>query len=263
MCQLLGVSVSETIRLRFTWEQFARRGSVDGGNPDGWGVAYFGKRDVLLLREPGPAVGSPLVRFLERDAPSSKYIVSHVRRATQGAITLENTQPFVRYMSGRAHVFAHNGHVSDIAPSSSNLCTLPVGDTDSEQLFNLLLSRLEPLWRDTNLPSLKARLSMIEGVAKVARACGAANFIYCDGITLFVHAHRHTVPGQDISDEPGLYILERDASDNDTSGPCDGIACDGGKGPQAVVASMPLDGQDWTPLAEGEIACLEQGRRIR
>ena len=64
MCELFGVSVEHPIRLRFGWESFALHGSRRAGNPDGWGVAYFAQRDVLLLREPGSAAGSPMVKFL-------------------------------------------------------------------------------------------------------------------------------------------------------------------------------------------------------
>jgi glutamine amidotransferase len=267
MCQLFCISASKPIQLKFSWEAFARRGSQDGGNPDGWGVAYFDDRDVLLLREPGPAADSPLVRFLGQDGPSSQFIVSHLRRATQGEITLQNTQPFVRYMAGRAHVFAHNGHVSDLPPGSNNSWLTPLGDTDSERLFNLLLSQLEPLWSNGVVPTLKDRLDVINTVAEIARQCGAANFIYSDGITIFAHGHRHTIPGEAISNDPGLYILEhKDAIENGTKKqvevPCRGVGCDDPLGQHAVVATIPLDDQSWVALDPGEIACMEQGRRI-
>jgi len=262
MCQLFGISVSDPIRLRFGWEEFARRGSEDGGNPDGWGVAYFDDREVLLLREPRPAADSPLVRFLARDAVASNFIISHLRRATEGDLTLQNTQPFVRYMAKRAHAFAHNGHVPDIRLPSVNSCMLPVGDTDSERLFAVLLSRLEPLWKSAVTPALKDRLGVVEEVAAVARDSGAANFIYCDGVTMFVHGHRHTMPGQAVSTDPGLYVLERQGSGSEFEAPCKGIGCDDNIGRQCVAATIPLDDQGWVPLGAGEIACVEQGRRI-
>lgn len=261
MCELLGVSVEHPIRLRFGWESFALHGSHRAGNPDGWGVAYFADRDVLLLREPGPAVDSPMVEFLARHAPPSRQIISHVRRATVGALSLENTQPFLRYIAGRAHVFAHNGYVADVEISTTSPNLQPVGDTDSERLFILLLAELEELWYQQT-PSLAERFSVVESFARRLRERGALNFLYSDGQTLFAHAHRHTIPGEDISSDPGLYVLERDAGDGDAV-PCVGLACDGGKGRQAFIATAPLDDQHWTPLARGEIACFEQGLRVR
>jgi len=84
------------------------------------------------------------------------------------------------------------------------------------------------------------------------------------GVAYFAHGHRHTIPGEAISSDPGLYVLERNSVDgNGFDASCIGVACDGGKGLRAVVATTPLDDQPWTPLGEGEIACFEQGRRIR
>ena len=262
MCELLGVCVEHPVRLRLGWEKFALHGSRRGGNPDGWGVAYFAHRDVLVLREPGPAATSPMVTFLARHAPPSKQIISHVRNATTGARSLENTQPFVRRLAGRAHVFAHNGHVPGMEIPGDRPYLQPLGETDSERLFALLLADLEELWRQRT-PPLAERLAVVARFASRLREHGALNFLYCDGETLFAHGHRHTIPGEAISSEPGLYVLEHDAGDGGAVElPCTGLACDGGKGLQAVIATVPLDDQCWTPLAEGEIACFEQGRRV-
>jgi len=264
MCQLLGVSVSEPISLRLSWAQFAQRGSEQWGNADGWGVAYFSNRDVLLLREPAPAAESPMVRFLEHCAPPSAQIISHVRRASVGVQCLENTQPFIRRLAGRAHVFAHNGFVADTNPAVEEIFLSPLGDTDSEWLFGLLLSRLVPLWRRGAPPSLEARVGIIQEFARDLRPRGALNFLYCDGETLFAHGHRHTVPGEAISDDPGLYVLQRDGrSGEDPIVPCAGLECDGAVGPHALIASVPLDDQTWIPLRPGEVACFEGGQRVR
>ena len=115
MCQLLGLSSSDPVRLTFGWESFVLRGSREGGNPDGWGVAYFSAKDVSLLREPEPAADSPMVRCLAQHAPRSDLVISHIRRATYGERTLANTQPFHRVLGGYPHVFAHNGFVPPVA----------------------------------------------------------------------------------------------------------------------------------------------------
>jgi len=260
MCELLGVCVEQPVRLSLGWEEFALHGSRQGGNPDGWGVAYFAHRDALVLREPRPAATSEMVKFLAHHAPASKLIISHIRRATMGARILENTQPFVRNLAGRAHVFAHNGHVPDIEIPASKLFLSPTGDTDSERLFLRLLGEMEDIWKN-GVPPLADRYAVIEKFAKHMRKRGAVNFLYCDGQTLFAHGHRHTIPGEAISSDPGLYVLERDADDSDAT-QCIGLSCDGGKGRQAIVATVPLDDQPWMPLACGEIACFEKGRRI-
>jgi predicted glutamine amidotransferase len=260
MCELLGVCVEQPVRLRLRWEEFALHGSCQGGNPDGWGVAYFAHRDALLMREPKPAAASAMVKFLANHAPASRKIISHIRRATMGECILENTQPFIRYLAGRAHVFAHNGHVADVEAPEGRAFLYPTGDTDSERLFLQLLCAVEELWQG-GIPSLADRFSVIESFARSMRERGAINFLYCDGETLFAHGHRHTVPGESISSDPGLYVLERDAGDSAGSG-CFGLSCDDAEGCQAIIATVPLDDQNWTPLLHGELACFEFGRRI-
>ncbi len=99
------------------------RGSEASGSPDGWGVAYLHETDAQLIREPAPAMNSPLVTFLGSHGPASDLVVSHVRHATVGDRKLANTQPFVRCLGGRAHVFAHNGYV----PLAGALSDLSLG----------------------------------------------------------------------------------------------------------------------------------------
>jgi glutamine amidotransferase len=161
MCQLLGLSASNPVRLTFNWETFVVRGSWDGGNPDGWGVAYFNNADAQIFREPVPAAESPMVQFLARHAPLSTTVVSHVRRAVGSALKLANTQPFARTLGGHTHVFAHNGFVSLPWPVHDQPWLKPVGDTDSEALFNRLLEQITPLWSGTAPPELENRLEAL------------------------------------------------------------------------------------------------------
>ncbi|MCA9712326.1 MAG: class II glutamine amidotransferase, partial [Myxococcales bacterium] len=181
MCQLLGVSSSSSAWLALRWTEFMARGSASGGNPDGWGVAAQLDDDVSLVREPEPAASSEAVRFLESNGPPSRLIVSHIRRATQGARSLANTQPFVRRLWGRAHVFAHNGSVDLPDPGSAEAWTRPIGQTDSERAFCVLLSRLAPLWRSGSTPPLDERVAVVDALAAELRGRGAVNFLYWDG----------------------------------------------------------------------------------
>lgn len=257
MCQLLGVSTAKPVRMSFSWQRFAMRGSVQ--NPDGWGVAYAEARDVRILREPSPAEDSPLVSFLSKNGPASTTVISHVRRATGGARDLANTHPFVRVLGGQSHVFAHNGHVSSVEqPRGAWL--QPVGNTDSELLFCVLLSRLESLWGTNTSPPLEKRTRIVSEFAAEMRSRGAVNFLYFDGITLFVHGHRKTVPGDGISSDPGLYLLQNpQVMEPLDQVPCAGI---GSGGAQALVATQPLDEQAWRPLANGELLRLEHGELV-
>jgi len=264
MCQLLGLSSSHPVRMTFDWNSFVMRGSEAGGNPDGWGVAYFEGADAMVLREPIPAVKSQMVQFLDRHSPRSKLIISHVRRATMGGHKLANTQPFKRVLGGRTHVFAHNGFVPLPRQSVTSCWLSPLGDTDSEQLFCDLLGKLERVWRKGGIPSLEERYDVITRFAREILHLGASNFLYSDGINLFAHGHRLTLPGDAVSDEPGLYVyLQQSLKGSDMTISCRGVHAEGSCSHQALVATLPLNDQEWTPLEPGEIACFEQGRRIR
>ena len=240
------------------------RGSQEGGNPDGWGVAYFEGSDVTLLREPTPAAGSPMVKFLNSHAPRSDLIISHIRRATQGDRNLANTQPFQRVLGGHTHIFAHNGFVPPFKLPNTSSWLLPKGDTDSELLFCHLLGYLEPLWSRGGIPAFEKRFDIVKRFAREIRERGASNFLYSDGVTLFAHGHRHTIPGDAVSDEPGLYVnLYQSETGSDMAIPCRGLRTEGNCSYQALVASSPLNDHKWVPLKAGEIACFEHGRRLK
>ena len=263
MCQLLGLSSSEPIRLTFSWKAFVLQGSRAGGNPDGWGVAYYEGADATLLRESTPAAESPMVAFLARHAPPSDLVISHVRRATSGDRKLANTHPFRRVLGGYTHIFAHNGYVPPCEITNSSAWLLPQGNTDSELLFCRLLAYLEPLWSTGAVPALELRHKVVTDFANEIIDFGAANFLYSDGITLFAHGHRHTVPGEAISNEPGLYLNLSDSKKGSVmQTPCRGLNADGHCSHQAIVSSRPLNDANWAPLQAGEVACFQRGQRI-
>jgi predicted glutamine amidotransferase len=264
MCQLLGLSSATPIRLTFNWESFVMRSSQEGGNPDGWGVAYFEGPDAMLLREPVPAAESPMVQFLTHHAPPSDLIISHVRRATYGERNLANTQPFQRVLGGHTHVFAHNGFVPPLGLSNVSSWLLPQGDTDSELLFCQLLGYLEPIWSKGGIPPFEQRFEVVERFANEILERGASNFLYSDGVNLFAHGHRRTIPGDGVSDEPGLYInLYQSKAGENMAIPCQGLRTEGSCSNQALVSTLPLNDHKWVPLKAGEVACFQSGLRIK
>ena len=139
-------------------------------------------------------------------------MISHIRKATHGDRALRNTQPFIRELAGRTHVFAHNGELKGI--EQANDLSLgryqPVGDTDSELAFCNLLERLTPLWGEAAdvAPSLEARLNLIADFAADLRPFGPANFLYADSDVLFVHADRPSQPGGEIQPPGCTYCNE-------------------------------------------------------
>ncbi|RMG13140.1 MAG: class II glutamine amidotransferase [Planctomycetota bacterium] len=263
MCELFALSSRLPSRATFSFEEFARHGGETGPHADGWGVAAYEDRDVRLLREPLAASRSPCVRYLQEHGLRSDLILSHVRRATQGAHILPNTQPFVRELGGHVHAFAHNG---DLAPAAALPLGRfrPVGETDSERAFCSLLARLAPLW-ENGRPPVDQRLEIVNAFAAELRELGPANFLYADGEVIFAHAHRRRHGSEESPRPPGLHLLERTcACDPEFTSP-HGLRVEAPCGPQRVLllASVPLSAEAWTPLAEGELLAIARGEVLR
>lgn len=267
MCELFCLSSRHPTRASFSLKRFATHGAPDGLNVDGWGVAFHEGRDIRLYKEPEPAGDSPWVTFIERRALSTRLLISHIRRATVGANTHANTQPFARELGGRMHLFAHNGGFADIAAlfDASSHRFQPVGETDSEMAFCLLLDRLAPLWKGTAVPALKARLAAVTDFAAEMRPLGIANFLYTDGEFVFGHGHRRT-QADGIVAPPGLWFRHRHRGAT-ASAPADsGVTihdhhADEGQ-EMALLASVPVTAGHWRPLAEGEIVVVAAGELV-
>ncbi len=262
MCEIFAMSSRYPTSVGFSLETLARRGGQDGPHKDGWGVAYYEDKDALLLRESSPAAASDLVKFMEKNGPPSKLVISHIRHAIQGEKALRNTQPFQRELGGRAHVFAHNGNLPGIEDKRrlvSHRFT-PVGETDSEFAFCCLLERLARLWDGAKgkLPSVESRLQIVSDFAARFRSLGPLNFVYTDGDTLFVHAHRRVQSDGGIR-APGLHLLVRSCSEQAVDLSKSGVIMAPVAQELVLVASVPLTSEPWERIGEGEVVALTQG----
>lgn len=114
-------------------------------HPDGWGVAYYVSEAPHLIRSAQAAFEDNLFSRVS-GVVSSETVMAHIRRATNGNINPLNTHPF---QYGR-WVFAHNGNIKDfsrhrdklLAAVAPRLRRFILGETDSEVLFFLILSKL-------------------------------------------------------------------------------------------------------------------------
>lgn len=230
------------------------------GHKDGWGIAWYEHRDLRVMKEASPAASSACVRFLQAHPIESALLISHVRLATQGDVFSRNCQPFARELGGAWHTFAHNGDLGSLTrdPRRRPATFRPVGETDSEHAFCVLLDRLRPLWSD-GVPPLGARLSVVREFAHDLRHLGIANFIYSDGDAVFAHGHRrHQADGTIRA--PGLWQLARQCP-RGGSFATGGLQITSGADAQRVLlfASVPLTAEGWEPLAEGEVTVARGG----
>jgi glutamine amidotransferase len=265
MCELFALSSRVPTTVSFSLQRFAQRGGLQGKMLDGWGLAYYDGRDLRLYREPEPARDSAWLPFIgSRQAPST-LVVSHIRHATRGGISLANTQPFVREIGGRMHCFAHNGKLSGIdgLPEFDGGAYTPVGETDSELAACALFARMASLWRGAEQPALKLRLTTVERFAAELRQLGPANFLYADGEILIAHGHRRTQSDGRI-EPPGLWMLQRSCDVDPSALAKAGVRVSDGHGAQRAVlfASVPLTDEPWRALAEGEAVCVAGGEAL-
>jgi predicted glutamine amidotransferase len=106
-------------------------------NPDGYGIGTFEEDGAAEVdKQPAPAYADQAFAR-EARAEESTTFVAHVRYASEGGLTRENTHPFEQ--DGR--LFAHNGHISGLDQLDRRLGEereLVKGDTDSERFFALI-----------------------------------------------------------------------------------------------------------------------------
>jgi glutamine amidotransferase len=133
MCRLFGIIAPEPTAAHF-WLSNAPDSVLDQSykNPDGTRLAYYEGGRAIVGKQ-------PIAAYQDQEFASearyfrSHLLVAHVRNATQGRASQENTQPFAH----EELVFAHNGNVEgleDLPVLSDSL----YGDTDSERYFALL-----------------------------------------------------------------------------------------------------------------------------
>jgi predicted glutamine amidotransferase len=260
VCELFGFSSLLPTRATFSLRSFAEHGGFTSDSVDGWGLAFVEGRDALLYKEPTPAADSSWLRFIEQRRIPTALMISHIRRATRGAKSHANTQPFQRELGGRAHVFAHNGDLDGIDRKFAGAARRfrPIGETDSEIAFCILLERMAPLWADGAPPDLEKRRAVFDDFAAVMRALGPANFLYSDGDALFAGGDRRTQGGGVVA-APGLWRLQRCCEPDR-----DALDCAQPTRQQIVLfASVPLSDEDWSPLAEGETVVVRAGQALR
>lgn len=182
MCELLGMECNVPTDIVFSFSALALRGGLKGPHADGWGLALYDGRGVRTFLEPTAAARSPLARFVRENPIKTLLAIAHVRRRTRGKIALENTHPFVRELWGRPFVFAHNGTLRRVRRHALGRFH-PIGTTDSEHAFCILLDRLARRFSRYPRPS-----ELAAAVADIGGALGEGgtfNFLLGDGRHLF------------------------------------------------------------------------------
>lgn len=264
MCELLGLSSNQIENINLSLSKLAEHGTALRTYNEGWGTAYYDGLDVRLFKEAAPLATSQWLGSMRELNLESSIVIAHTRTATRGALAYRNTQPFMRELAGRMHVFAHNGDLPGIFdPTKFPIRRFsPIGETDSERAFCVLLDRLAKLWDQPHKPMFEERFPIVLQFASELRAMGPANFLYSDGELLFAHGHRRRNAVTHAIEPPGLVMLKRSCLGSDTR-MMHGLSMRG-KGEQYVIlfASIPLSVESWQSLTEGELVAVAGGEII-
>lgn len=250
MCELLGVSVSPAGRLGVYFNEFRPRAE---GNREGWGLAWWEDGAAHLLKEPNRADESELAARLENDPPVSNLFIVHVRAATVGRLSLQNTHPFTGEAAGRRWVFAHNGTVRELDRLEAG-ARRPQGETDSERAFHHVLNRLDRLGSDPAEDVLAKEV--LDAGRELSDRDSRVNFLLADGRTLFAYHDGHKT----------LHYVEHRAESLGEIGMADEdyrLSLRLGDAPDeraVVVASVPLTAEPWTKLDAGDFLVIRDGR---
>ena len=162
--------------------------------PDGTGLGWFEGEKPVVAKQPLAAYEDQAFAREAREV-SSRTFVAHVRYASTGAISPENTHPFEQ----RGRLFAHNGVIGEperIEPELGDAAGLVRGETDSERFFALITREIE---KDGDV-----------GAAIVRAATWiAANLpVFALNVILINATDLWALRYPDVHD---LFVLERDA----------------------------------------------------
>ncbi|MGI9351044.1 MAG: class II glutamine amidotransferase, partial [Rhizobiaceae bacterium] len=268
MCELFAMTCSKPATVTYSLNEFALHGGSKYKNNSGWGIAYFRDRDALTIKEPEPASDSPWVDFIANQGVESDCVIAHVRLATVGQPSLENTHPFRRALGRRTHVFAHNGTLHGLHDQQdlAELDRKPIGSTDSELSFCILLERMNSVWGDgSEIPDVKQRLDVFAEFASEMAEYGSSNFLYSDGDALFVHGHRRIYEENGGFSEPrapGLSMRNCVACQQGPEWDVAGCHISMGHQKTMLFASVPLDDVGWEPLPERTAIAASLGEEV-
>ncbi|MEX0714319.1 MAG: class II glutamine amidotransferase [Pirellulales bacterium] len=217
---------------------------------DGWGIGYYRDGRPNVVRRP-VAAGEDDEFLTAARQVRSPIVIAHVRQASVGTRSVENTHPFHH---GR-WLFAHNGTVTGFdqvvgfvrREVISELAQHVQGSTDSELVFYWLLSQIREAGLDQ--AATPARLGELAGlvgdsIRRLASWCAEAdpsetcrlNFLLTDGRQLVASRFRHSLHWRVEESESGRL---------------------------ALIASEPIGAGDWHEVPDETVLTVDSDIRLQ
>jgi len=263
MCELYAMSSAVVKNISFSLCEFRRHGGDTDTHVDGWGLVFFDEHSVEMYREPKPAAFSLKMDHVLQHHKPANLVMSHIRKATQGEVSLKNTQPFSIVLNEKKHVFMHNGNLENIHQQLSLNKYSPQGETDSEYAFCYLMEQMNKLWNQNKgqqrTPTLEQRIDVVQQAFTLFSQFGQANFIYTDGDYHYAFANERTQLNGKI-DPPGLHYLARDIHSDPAITKIIGIDMNGVEQEQVLLASVPLTNENWCAFERNQLIVVQSGK---
>ncbi|NRD73911.1 class II glutamine amidotransferase [Shewanella sp. VB17] len=191
MCELLAMSANVPTDIVFSFTGLAQRGGVTGPHVDGWGITFYEGKGSRTFKDACPSSESHIAKMLQSYPIKSEVVISHIRQANRGCVSLENTHPFTRELWGRYWTYAHNGQLSEYDDKFIVSRFQAVGDTDSELAFCWILENVVNKFGEHEPDDVRSVFQYIASLADEIRELGVFNMILSDGDHVMSYCSNH------------------------------------------------------------------------
>lgn len=252
MCELFAANLNHPQALNAQLSTFFGDALM---HPHGWGLAVRNRDGSLsLVKEAVRATDSLLLSQIMREQVESPHVLAHIRYATAGRISYDNTHPFEgRDALGTTWAFVHNGSVfnQDLIEAYRPVAQ---GQSDSERVLLYLLDALRRGYQEAqggargagalglgrhgnaadNGAVFDVRFRALAGALGGLSAGNKLNVILDDGTFTYVHTNT----------EDATLFSKRTQ---------DGV----------LFCTRPLDDRGWQPVPRCRLLAYREGRLVR
>jgi glutamine amidotransferase len=253
MCRLFGMSGAPH-RVRATFWLLQAPDSLlaqSHREPDGTGLGYYSSDGTPRVDKRAIAAFEDLAFAREAREVESQTFVAHIRYATTGGLTPENTHPFEQH--GR--LLAHNGVIEDLPKLEARLGSyrsLVSGGTDSERFFALVTKETDEHGGDVTAGLTAAARWVAEELPLFA-----LNIVLSTDSELWALRYPETHALNVLERAPGAALEHTSAA-----GTVHVRSAELSERPAVVIASEPMDSDPgWRALASGELLHVDGDRR--
>ncbi|GGP76776.1 class II glutamine amidotransferase [Shewanella ulleungensis] len=257
MCELLAMSANVPTDIVFSFTGLAERGGVTGPHVDGWGITFYEGKGNRTFKDACPSSKSHIAELIKSYPIKSEIVVSHIRQANRGCVSLVNTHPFTRELWGRYWTYAHNGQLTGYEQKFAGVSRFqPVGDTDSELAFCWILESVVKEFGEHEPQNMQLVFDYIAQLADEIRQLGVFNMLLSNGIDLMAyctnnlcHITRRAPFGKaTLIDTDVVIDFSQETTPNDVV---------------TVIATRPLtNNENWVVLSPGEWKLFRQGELV-